>query len=268
MMRVCVSGLGRAGLQIAKYLLRQENVKLVSGICGDESGKKGADIGALLGIKPLGIKVWSSAELGRCLEETKPHVVIDFSMPKAAAKNIKVFMKYHVRVAMGTTGFTKMQEEAVYSAVNSFGGGLIYAPNITRGVNTMMFLSQLAAKLLEGYDVEVVEMHHSKKLDAPSGTAKKLAGELEKISGGEVPVSAVRAGGIIGQHKVLVVGENDMLEIKHESFSREAFAEGALYAANFIRDKNGIFEMKNLMNYQQAVAEVLAEEEIPIAAGR
>ncbi|WP_411676318.1 4-hydroxy-tetrahydrodipicolinate reductase [Caproicibacter sp.] len=252
MMKVCISGLGRAGSQIAKYLLACDRVELVSGICSPISTKAGRDLGEVIGCRAAGIPVYPSDRIESCIFNTRPDLILDFSNATAALKNAETFFSLNVRVVMGTTGFSKAEEAELYALADRFGAGLIYAPNITRGVSTMMLLTELASRILNGYDVEIIEMHHKRKVDIPSGTASKLADRLrETLPVGErheVPVSSVRAGGIVGCHKVMLVGENDMIEISHQSFSRNAFAEGALFAAEFIQDKTGIFEMKDAMN--------------------
>lgn len=260
MLRVCVSGIGRSGSQVAKYLLGQKQVKLVSAICSDSNPHAGCDLGTAIDIADTGVTVYPAAKLDVCLAKTRPHVVIDFSGMKPALHNIRTFAEHHVRIVMAVTGFTETEQKRMNMLVRKHGTALLYAPNITRGVNVMMLLSELAGKLLADYDPEILEMHHKHKCDAPSGTAKKLAGALENAyaavgSPKNIPVSAVRAGGIIGEHAYLLVGENDMLEIRHRSLSRDAFAEGALFAARFIQDKIGIYEMKDALHFEESLAE-------------
>jgi len=262
--KICLSGLGRTGMQIAKYLIEQkQEFELVSCVCSPSSGKAGKKLGEILNCHDIDVPIYSSNDLEHCIFNTKPDVAIDFSNSTAALKNAEIFSKMKVNIVMGTTGFTKDEEEKLVSIVEKNKGAIILAPNITRGINAMMFLSNLAAKMLGGYDIEIIEMHHNKKLDSPSGTAIKLANELKKfaeLSKKSIPISSVRAGGIVGNHKIMIVGENDMIEITHQSFSRNAFAEGALFAANFIFDKTGIFEMKDAMNYKQIIKDYLDEE--------
>lgn len=261
MMKLCVSGLGRAGSQIAKYLLASDRAKLVSGVCSAGSLKAGRDLGEIAGTRNAGVPVYPSDQLESCIFHTRPDVALDFSRPDAALRSAEIFFSMNVRVVMGTTGFSKAEEAELYALADRYGGGLIYAPNITRGVSTLMLLTELASRILSGYDVEIIEMHHKRKVDVPSGTAAKLADSLrETVPGGErreVPVSSVRAGGIVGCHKVMLVGENDMIEISHQSFSRDAFAEGALFAAEFIRDKTGSYEMRDAMNFDGILTEYL-----------
>ncbi|MCI1965716.1 MAG: 4-hydroxy-tetrahydrodipicolinate reductase [Oscillospiraceae bacterium] len=261
MMKVCISGLGRAGGQIARYLLHCSRVQLVSAICSPGSIKAERDLGEIIGASSTGIRIYPADQIEACVFNTRPDLVLDFSSPSGALKNAEAFFALNVRVVMGTTGFSHKEEAELYALADRYGGGLIYAPNITRGVSTLMFLSELASRILAGYDMEIIEMHHSRKVDIPSGTAAKLANRLQQMipdgTDHPIPVASVRAGGIVGCHKVMLVGENDMIEISHQSFSRDAFAEGALYAADFIYNKTGIYEMKDAMNLEGVLMEYL-----------
>ncbi|MFT9057363.1 MAG: dihydrodipicolinate reductase C-terminal domain-containing protein, partial [Ethanoligenens sp.] len=126
-------------------------------------------------------------------------------------------------------------------------------------------LTEIAARVLESYDFEIVEMHHKRKKDVPSGTALKIADFIEnrKPSGlfqrHDIPISSIRAGGIVGIHKVMLVGENDMIELMYQSFSRDAFAEGALHAARFIQNKRGVFKMRDALQYDRVLTEFVEE---------
>ena len=264
MLKVCVSGLGRAGAQIAKYLITAEQVKLVSAICSPNSWKDGHDLGEVVGCADSSIPVYSSDHLEACIFNTKPDVVIDFSKPFAALQNAELFCKMNIKIVMGTTGFTQSEEKVLFSIVSKNGGGMIYAPNITRGVNAIIFLAELASRIMGNYDIEIVEMHHKSKRDSPSGTALKIADKLQggrnvflKSSTTDIPISSIRAGGMISSHKIMLVGENDMIEISHQSFSRDAFAEGAVYAAQFIYDKTGVYEMNDAQNFENIIADYL-----------
>ena len=137
----------------------------------------------------------------------------------------------------------------------------MYAPNITLGVNVLMLLTNLTSSLLSNYDFQITEVHHKNKLDSPSGTAKKIAFEIQNglknkgitISNTEIPINSVRAGGVIGRHEVMIVGEEDKIEISHESFSRKAFAQGAIKAAQFIHKKSGYYEMRDVLDLDKVL---------------
>ena len=264
MIKICVSGLGRAGRQIAKYILDSKDAKLVSVCCGPDSPKLGKDLGEVLNVRDTGIIVDSVDHFESGLFRAFPDVVIDFSTPDAALRNAEIFSKLNINIVMGTTGFSEEQEKQLFSIVRKYKNGLIYAPNITKGINIMMFLTELASRLLGNYDAEIIEMHHKHKKDRPSGTALKISNciknnSLIKAEESDIPISAVRAGGIVGYHKVILAGENDKLEISHESFSRDAFAEGALFAARFIYQKTGLFEMRDAFNLEDLLYDYFSE---------
>ncbi len=265
MIRVCLSGLGKTGMEIAKVLLEQKDMKLVSVICSPGSAKKGKDVGEILLGEKIGVRVDSSEHLEEVVFKSKPDVVIDFSSAESALRNAKVFSKMRVNIVIGTTGFSKMGLRRLFALSRRYHNGIVYAPNITLGVNVLMFLTNLAANLLNDYDFEVMEIHHKHKKDAPSGTAVKIAGEIAKglksagkeIMAEDIPINAIRAGGVVGKHEVLIVGENDQIKISHESFSRKAFALGAIKAVKFVQGKSGYFEMNSVLNLEKALLDYL-----------
>jgi 4-hydroxy-tetrahydrodipicolinate reductase len=260
MIKVCLLGLGRTGQQIARVLLEQENMKLVAGICSPKSNKRGMDLGSILGMGTQGIPIYSSDELEEAIFKLKPDVVIDFSNQAATKENAEILLKMKISMVVGTTGFSPDDIAALHSLVRKYHSGIVYAPNITLGVNIMMLLTNIAASILNDYDFQITEVHHKHKKDSPSGTAIKLAGEIEKgleavgVTGKSIPINAVRAGGVIGKHEILIVGEEDKIEISHESFSRKAFALGAIKAANFIYKKSGYYEMKDVLNLEKVLS--------------
>jgi 4-hydroxy-tetrahydrodipicolinate reductase len=136
-----------------------------------------------------------------------------------------------------------------------------------------MLLTSIASSILNTYDFQINEAHHNKKKDIPSGTALKIAGEIEKAiassaktdEGEEalkrtVPINAVRAGGIVGRHEVVIAGEEDMIEISHQSFSRKAFAMGAIRAVKYIYKKTGYFEMSDVLNLGSVLSRYVENE--------
>jgi len=263
MIKLCISGLGRAGKQIAEYLWGREDVKLISTCCSTGSKKLGKDLGEIINCRDTGIIVGTPEGIIRQQGRNFPDVVIDFSTPAAAIKNAEIFSKGKINIVMGTTGFTPQEEQQLFSIVNKYNNGLIYAPNITKGVNVLMFLSEMASRLLNNYDVEIIEMHHKHKKDNPSGTAHKIRQVINNSDSGpeNISISSVRAGGIVGLHKVIIAGENDKLEISHESFSRKAFAEGALHAAQFIHKKTGIYKMQDMFNFGDVLKGYFSEKQ-------
>jgi 4-hydroxy-tetrahydrodipicolinate reductase len=268
MMRVCLIGLGKTGSEVAKVLLEQDNVKLVSAVCRPGSSKEGKDLGEIIGCRDTGIMVYGADKLEEMVFKTKPDVAIDFSKPEATIRNAVILSKLKVNMVIATTGFTRFSLKRIFLLTRKYHNGIVYAPNITLGVNVMMLLTSIASSILNNYDFQVNEEHHSKKKDIPSGTALKIAGEIEKalaLSNEEarpvkVPINAVRAGGIVGKHEVQIAGDEDMVSISHQSFSRKAFASGALRAARYIYRKSGYYEMSDVLNLSSVLTKYIENE--------
>lgn len=268
MIRVCLVGLGKTGKEIAKVLLEQKDIILVSAICSVDSEKKGKDIGEIIGCNNKGIFVEGANNIEQVIFRTKPDVVLDFSSPHATMKNARIFAKMRVNMVVATTGFSKLALKKLFILARKYHTGIVYAPNITLGVNVLMMITNLAANILNNYDFQISEVHHKYKKDAPSGTAFKIATEVEKglksagikVTEGSIPINAVRAGGVIGMHEVMMVGENDKIEIIHESFSRKAFALGAIKAIKFVAGKTGYFEMSDVLNLKKVLNDYLEKD--------
>lgn len=268
MIRVCLSGIGKTGKEIARYLIEQKDIKVVSAICSPDSTKKGKDLGQVIGCADTDILIESSDNIEQVVFRTRPDVVVDFSTPAAALKNAKAFSKMKVNIVIGTTGFSGFSLKKLFVLVNKNHNGIVYAPNITLGVNVLMLLTNLASNILNNYDFQITEIHHKHKKDSPSGTAVKIAGEIKKglassgrgDSKSHIPINSVRAGGVIGRHEVMIAGEDDKIEISHESFSRKAFAMGACRAVQFIHKRTGYYEMKDVLNLRDVLTDYVEKE--------
>lgn len=263
MIRVCLAGIGKTGAEVAKYFLGNNQVKLVAAICSPGSSKKGKDLGEVIGCSKTGLIIESSDNLEEIIFRTRPEVVVDFSKPEATLRNARIFSRMRVNMVIATTGFTKLALKKLFVIARRHQNGIVYAPNITLGVNVMMLITNIAANLLSDYDFQITEIHHNKKKDSPSGTALKIAKEIQKglqssgkdISESDIPISSIRAGGVVGKHEVLIVGEEDKIEITHESFSRKVFAVGALKAVKFIHKKTGYYEMSDVLDLDKALSD-------------
>ena len=264
-LKLAVIGLGKAGCEIARYLLEQPDVRLVGAYCRNGGDKAGKDLGELLNMRDTGIIVKGDSFLHEDMRRLRPDAVIDFSTPEGTLRHAAVLCPLRIRMVIGTTGFSDIALKRLKVMTRRHGNGVVNAPNITTGVNVMMLLTHLAASLLSHYDFHITETHHVRKKDAPSGTAKKIAREIEKglaeagveDTEGRVPIQAIRAGGVVGVHEVLVVGAQDQIRITHASFSRRIFAEGALRAARYVAHKTGWFEMKDTLQMTQALESYL-----------
>ena len=188
-------------------------------------------------------------------------VAIDFSMPNAAFGNISSCFDHRVPIISGTTGWLKDFDNAV-SLCKEKKGAFIYASNYSLGVNVYFELNAYLAKMmknLEQYKVSMEDIHHTQKLDAPSGTAITLAEEiisktsyqswtLENAKENEIPITSKRIDAVPGTHTVTYKSQVDSIEIKHTAHNREGFALGAVIAAEWIMGKTGIFSMKDVLN--------------------
>ncbi|MEN6315441.1 MAG: 4-hydroxy-tetrahydrodipicolinate reductase [Clostridiaceae bacterium] len=268
MIRVCLIGLGKTGSEVAKVLLGQENIKLVAAVCRPGSEKTGKDLGEIIGCRDTGLKVIGADKLEEMVFRTKPDVAVDFSKPEATIRNAVILSRMKVNMVVATTGFSKFSLKRLFVLTRRYHNGIVYAPNITLGVNVMMLITSIASSILNNYDFQVNEEHHNRKKDIPSGTALKIAGEIEKalissgsdVKPGTVPINAVRAGGIVGKHEVTIAGDEDMLEISHQSFSRKAFASGAIRALKFVYKKTGYFEMSDVLNLSSILSNYIEHD--------
>lgn len=270
MIKTCLLGLGRTGKVVAAELLSSREFDLVSVIARPISKKVNRSLRELVNIDS-DLTVSSSDSLVEEIRKKKFTVAIDFSTVEACMKNAEVLAENGVHVVIGTTGFNKIQIYELKRLVQHCKTGLVFAPNISVGINALLFVTKYLAKLVPDYDVEIMESHHRNKADSPSGTAIKIASEIHKVRGinekekrnvfgrkgttqrevSEIGIHAVRAGGITGVHQVLFAGEHDEIEIIHRSYSRKVFASGALMAAKFISTRRGFFSMEEVLSYDE-----------------
>lgn len=188
-------------------------------------------------------------------------VAIDFSIPSVAFNNITNCFKNGVPVVSGTTGWLEKFEEAT-DICKKNNGAFIYASNFSLGVNIFFELNDYLAKMMKNlgqYNISMEEIHHTKKLDAPSGTAITLAEDIIKhtsknkwtldvtTSKDELPIVAKRIPDVPGTHSIKYESEVDTIDIVHTAHNRQGFALGAVIAAEWLADKNGIFSMKDVL---------------------
>ena len=176
-------------------------------------------------------------------------VVIDFSAADATEVVCGACAQHGKPLVLGTTGHSAAQQDAVTKAAQKI--PLVFAANFSVGVNVLFALTRRAAELLgNDFDLDVVEMHHRTKKDAPSGTAKRLLEILREVRGGEGEIQAqsIRAGDIVGEHTVILAGAGERLELTHRAASRETFAVGALRAACWaIKQSPGLYNMEDVL---------------------
>lgn len=189
-------------------------------------------------------------------------IAIDFSIPTAAFNNISHCLKHNIPVISGTTGWLENYDEVV-NLCTSEKGAFIYASNFSLGVNIFFELNSTLAKMmnvLKQYNVSIEEIHHTQKLDAPSGTAITLANSIIKEHSAYtswnldsddkdgLQISAKRIEGVPGTHQIDYVSDIDSISIKHTAHSRQGFAIGAVVAAEWLLGKTGVYSMKDVLN--------------------
>lgn len=194
------------------------------------------------------------------LDFSTTDVAIDFSIPSAAVSNIKMALDAGIPVISGTTGWLAHYDEVI-AYCKKKNGSFLYASNFSLGVNLFFEINKRLSELMadhKDYSVALEEIHHTQKLDAPSGTAITLAEQiikhsdytkwtLDQAKSNEIHIEAKRIEGVPGTHEITYNSEIDVISIKHTAHSRQGFALGALIAAEWIKDKKGIFSMKDVL---------------------
>ena len=265
MTRVSVHGAaGRMGRSIVKVLVEDKGATLVSAIERGGHSALGQDAGVLAGLpEPLGVVLTSSLE--SALERAE--VVIDFSLPDAAASLFAACAQRRIGAVVGTTGLDAAARAALDSLCKV--APVVVAPNYSVGVNVLWALAAQAVRLLgPEYDIEIVEMHHRHKVDAPSGTAVRLTEVVAQARGvdaasavrpgrsgqtgartqDEIGVHALRGGDVVGDHTLVLAGPGERIELTHRAHTREIFALGAVKAAHFVVGRPpGLYEMADVL---------------------
>lgn len=254
MTTVLVNGAcGRMGQAVLKAVQDDKDLKLIGAV----DIKGGADTGELVGLAPNGILV--ETDLAAALERLKPEVMIDFTRPDVVFGNVVTALKHKVSPVVGTTGLSDAQEEEIKRLSVANGTPAFIAPNFAIGAVLMMVMCRQAAKYMP--DVEIIELHHDNKLDAPSGTAVQTAAmmaevrkahhqghpdEKEKLSGARgadyegMHIHSVRLPGYVAHQEVIFGGLGQTLTICHDSMNRESFMPGVVLAAQKVRGLTGL----------------------------
>ncbi len=264
MIKIAMAGAaGRMGKIILQLASQDKAFKIVGALERSGHPASGQDIGALLGGKPFGVKVTNDPEA--VLKQAD--VLIDFSHFSAVSDHLKAAVRNRTACVIGITGLPSAVLKEVCAASKKI--PVIQSPNMSVGVNLLFKLADLAGRVLdESYDLEISEIHHRMKKDAPSGTALKLLEILAQARGcdpekdvvygregetgarakGKIGVFALRGGDVVGEHTVSFFGDGERVELVHKASSREAFARGALLAAKFLaKKKQGLYHMQQVL---------------------
>lgn len=252
--KVLVSGAcGKMGQEVVKTVLDDPGLALASAVDVRNLNK---DIGSVIGREPVGVMIRN--DLATAIDLDKPEVMVDFSTPMTVMNNIRAALRAKVHAIIGTTGLTPDDLEEISKLSLSTGANVLVAPNFAIGALLMMRFAAEAAKYLP--QVEIIELHHDQKLDAPSGTSIKTAemilkgrGELsrqvigdEKIKGvrggemGGIHLHSIRLPGLIAHQEVIFGGQGQTLTIRHDSISRESFMPGVVFAVKNIGNRPGL----------------------------
>jgi 4-hydroxy-tetrahydrodipicolinate reductase len=177
-------------------------------------------------------------------------VAVEFTQPDAAVGNITASLRAGVPVVVGTTGWYDSLPELTRVAKET-GTGLLWSPNFSLGVNVLIELARYAGTLirpLEGFDAHIVETHHSRKKDAPSGTAIAIGKAATDTLDRPIPTTSIRTGSVPGTHELIFDGLFEQLSLTHVARDRRVFAEGALQAAGWLVGKKGVFTMRDVLS--------------------
>lgn len=246
-MKIALCGLGKAGIQLVRLAVQRPELEIVMAFCRDGSKKAGKTISDVFPYKDFPSPIYEIGSADSVFTMDKPDVVIDFSSNAATMELLPACAKHGVKMVVCTTNFTDEDMRIMQdTARNTPGFSLVYAPNITLGVNVLMMLTEQTARCLPEFDFAITEKHHSRKADV-SATARKITDNLSDILGRPVSLNSIRAGGYVGLHEVMAVSEYERITIIHESFSRQAFASGAMIAANYLLTREGYFEMRDVV---------------------
>lgn len=264
MIKIVIAGVtGRMGHALLEGVFADGDLQVHGALDRTDSTQIGRDVGEQFG-QNSGVKITS--DMAAALQGAQ--VLVDFTRPEATMQYLEICQKANVSMVIGTTGFSAEQKLAIEAASKNI--AIVFAPNMSVGVTLLINLVEQAAKVLnEGYDIEVVEMHHRYKVDAPSGTALRLGEAAAKGIGqsladcaiyaregvtgereaGKIGFATLRGGDVVGDHTVVFAGIGERVEITHKASSRATFALGALRAAKFLSDKkSGIFDMRDVLN--------------------
>ena len=262
--KVVIAGVtGRMGHALLEGIFADSDLQLHGALDRADSPQIGRDAGEQFG-KLTGVQITGDVQAAL----NGADVLIDFTRPEASMQYLQACQHANVKHIIGTTGFSAEHKTLIEQAATQI--AIVLAPNMSVGVTLLINLVEQAAKVLnQGYDIEVVEMHHRHKVDAPSGTALRL-GEAaaqglgvalndcavyarEGVTGereaGTIGFATMRGGDVVGDHTVVLAGIGERVELTHKVSSRATFALGALRAAKFLSaHKTGLFDMRDVLN--------------------
>ena len=261
---VVIGAAGRMGRLLVAQVHRDPDLTLVGAAEYSESPELGKDAGLVAGIAPIGVNI--TADVPALVDNAD--AVIDFSLPEGTMAAVGPAMQNGCCMVIGTTGLNDEQKEKIRDLADK-GGRILMAPNMSVGVNLLFHLCSKVVPILgPEYDIEVVEMHHNRKKDAPSGTAVRLGEILAEARGldyetdtrhgrvgdvgartkREIGMHALRGGDVVGDHTVIFAADGERVELVHKASNRETFAKGALRAVRFLAGvEAGLYDMQDVL---------------------
>lgn len=254
MIKIAVAGAsGKLGRMVCELILPRKGMELVAAIVSPDNPRLGEEIFP-------GVLASRPAELETILKEVD--VYVDLTSPSAAEENLSRVPHAGVNCVVGTTGLSESTMEVFARGIRDNSLSAVVSPNFSIGVNVFWKTCEQLARVLRDYDVEIIEVHHNMKKDAPSGTAVRAAEIISGTTGvdefvhgrkgnvgarkREIGIHAVRAGDVVGEHTVMFAGRKERIELTHRAHSREAFAEGCLTAIGWVSGrKDGMIHDMN-----------------------
>ncbi|TFG14222.1 MAG: 4-hydroxy-tetrahydrodipicolinate reductase [Promethearchaeota archaeon] len=261
---------GSMGQLISKLALEDNEIEVIAAC---DVNNIGQPLENLVGANdPNAIKISDINQLQDIIEKTKPEVAVDFSIAKATEKNSKICVKNKIKCVIGTTGLSQEFLEEFGKLVSEYQAPAVISSNMATGVNILFKTVSILTSYLKDWDIEIIEAHHHRKLDAPSGTALTLGkiigegigsdfhkiakfgrelGPNKRLIGAknEIGVHSIRAGDIVGDHIILYAGPGERIELKHQAHNRNCFASGAITAIKFIANaqENKIYNTREVL---------------------
>lgn len=267
MTRIAICGAaGRMGRVLIEATNNNKGATVGAAIVHPDDPMLGLDAGSIAGLgNELHVKAVDS--LNACIDDFD--VLIDFTAPAVTMENIRVCREHSKKIVIGTTGLTADQKTAMEAAAADM--GIVFAPNYSVGVNLCLNLLRMAAGVMgDDSDIEVIEMHHRHKVDAPSGTALRMGeviaetmnwnldevavygreGQTGARPQKQIGFETIRGGDVVGDHTVMFAADGERVEVTHKAQSRMTFAKGAVRAALWVAEQpNGLYDMQDVLGF-------------------
>ena len=271
MTRIAITGAaGRMGRILIEAVDAAEGAQVGAAIVLPNDPMVGVDAGAIAGLGK-NLNVIAVTDVNAALDSFD--VLIDFTSPEATMQNVKICRQVGKKIVIGTTGLSDEQKAGLEAAGKDM--GIVFAPNYSVGVNLCLNLLRMAASVMgEDSDIEVIEMHHKHKVDAPSGTALRMGEVVAETMGWDLKEVAcygregqtgarphkqigfetIRGGDVVGDHTVMFATDGERVEVTHKAQSRMTFAKGAVRAAKWIgSQENGLYDMQDVLGFQSCL---------------